>query len=248
VTRLGHGADREYAHAGQDHEYVDSFFSRSLGEEEPYPALEQEITAPVCVIGGGLAGLTTALGLAERGVKNPVVLEANRLGWGASGRNGGFISLGYSLGPMALIKKEGESQAKELYELTATAMKLIHERIKGVEDEICHTEKGILRISWFDEEEEVREYVEKMDRIFDDKLEFWPRKKIREHYLTDRYYDAYLKPRGLLTHCLKFTCQMGSLAAENGARIFEKSPVLEVRRRGSQWHVKTRYGSTCILS
>lgn len=243
MTRLGHGADHKYAHEGQAHEHIDSFFSRSLGPEEPYPTLDHETTTPVCVIGGGLAGLTTALGLAERGIQNPVVLEANRVGWGASGRNGGFVSLGYSLGPFDLIRKVGEGQAKELYGLTASAMDLIRKRIRGVEKEICHTAEGILRISWFDEEKEVWEYVEKMERIFDDKLEFWPRAKIREHYLTDRYYDAYLKPRGLLTHCLKFTGHMGKLAAGAGATIYEKSPVLRVRKANGRWHVKTPHGS-----
>ena len=239
----GHGLDHKYVHAGQDHEHIDSFFSRSLGPEDPFPTLDHETTTPVCIIGGGLAGLTTALGLAERGIKNPVVLEANRIGWGASGRNGGFVSLGYSLGPFDLIKKVGEGQAKELYQLTASAMKLIRERIRGVEEEICNPAEGILRISWFDEEKEVREYVEKMERIFDDKLEFWPREKIREYYLTDRYYDAYLKPRGLLTHCLKFTCHMGKLAAGTGATIYEKSPVLGVKKANGRWHVKTPHGS-----
>ena len=119
-------------------------------------------------------------------------------------------------------------------------MKLIRERLHRVEDEVSHPEKGILRISWFDEEKEVRAYTEKMERIFDEEVEFWPREEIRDHSLTDRDDDAYLKPYGLPTPCSKFTCHRGRLAAEKGARIHEKSPVLGVKKRGDGWHVRTR--------
>lgn len=61
------------------------------------PALHGQLSANVCVVGGGLAGLSTALGLAERGVREVVVVEAKQVGYGASGRNGGFVFGGYSL-------------------------------------------------------------------------------------------------------------------------------------------------------
>ena len=90
---------KPYINVHQDNEHIDSYYSRSLGSEPPHPELDEEVKTPVCVIGGGMAGSALALGLAERGVKNPVLIEANRIGWGASGRNGGFISAGYSLPP-----------------------------------------------------------------------------------------------------------------------------------------------------
>ena len=63
-------------------------------------------TTRVCIIGGGLAGISTALGLAERGIPC-VLLEAKRLGWGASGRNGGFVSCGFSQNALTLAKQLG---------------------------------------------------------------------------------------------------------------------------------------------
>src|SRR5262249_52776605 len=92
-------------------DYVDSFYSRPIPEPGARPALEGDIETETCVIGGGLAGLATALDLAERG-RSVVLLEANRIGWGASGRNGGFMSPGFATGVSGLIEKGGTHKAR----------------------------------------------------------------------------------------------------------------------------------------
>ena len=78
--------------------HVDSYYSRSIVDDRPRPALDGDVETDVCVIGGGMAGLATALGLAERG-RGVVLLEARRLAFGASGRNGGMVGTGYAAGP-----------------------------------------------------------------------------------------------------------------------------------------------------
>ena len=75
--------------------YIDSYYARTAKAGEIRPSLDGVIEAEVCVVGGGLAGLSTALGLAERGA-SVVLLEAHRIAWGASGRNGGFVAAGFS--------------------------------------------------------------------------------------------------------------------------------------------------------
>ena len=77
--------------------YVDSCYSRTIADPLDAAPLATGCETQVCVIGGGLAGLSTALGLAERGI-SVVLLEAQQVGWGASGRNGGFVSSGFSRG------------------------------------------------------------------------------------------------------------------------------------------------------
>ena len=74
-------------------DYIDTYYLRTLAENAHYPVLNGTEEADVCVIGGGLAGLNTALGLIERG-KKVVLVEAHRIGWGASGRNAGFVAKG----------------------------------------------------------------------------------------------------------------------------------------------------------
>ena len=100
--------------------YVDSFYSRTIADDRPRPALDGDVETDVCVIGGGMAGLATALGLAERG-RRVVVLEARRLAFGASGRNGGMVGTGYAAGPRKLAAMVGEAQARELHDLTIDA-------------------------------------------------------------------------------------------------------------------------------
>lgn len=72
-------------------DYIDTFYARTLTASGEKPRLEGLHEADCCIIGGGLAGLSTAFHLAEAG-KSVILLEENRLGWGASGRNGGFVS------------------------------------------------------------------------------------------------------------------------------------------------------------
>ena len=86
--------------------YTDTYYSRTVSQNQARSWLQKNLDCEACVIGGGLAGIATALGLAERG-RDVVLLEANRVGWGASGRNGGFLSAGYSLGSKALANKLG---------------------------------------------------------------------------------------------------------------------------------------------
>ena len=75
--------------------YIDSYYSRTAQPALQAEALSEQIETPVCIVGGGLAGISTALGLAERGI-SCVLLESRQAGWGASGRNGGFLGRGFS--------------------------------------------------------------------------------------------------------------------------------------------------------
>ncbi|MFO0394636.1 MAG: FAD-dependent oxidoreductase, partial [Lysobacteraceae bacterium] len=81
--------------------------------------------ARVCIIGGGYAGLNTALGLVERGVTDVVVLEAEAVGYGASGRNGGFVFAGYSRGEADLLADLGPEAARAAYRRTQDAVALV---------------------------------------------------------------------------------------------------------------------------
>jgi Glycine/D-amino acid oxidases (deaminating) len=87
--------------------FYEATVARSAGRSSAYAPLTGRRSANVCIIGGGLAGLSTALGLAERGVTDVVVLEAEQVGFGASGRNGGFVFGGYSLDCADLLKTLG---------------------------------------------------------------------------------------------------------------------------------------------
>src|ERR1700737_1073206 len=95
-------------------DYPDSYYSRTRREKREYPSLEDEIDVETLVIGGGLAGCATALDLAERGHR-VALIEAARIGWGASGRNGGFASDGFPGGYSKLVRRVGLERALEFH-------------------------------------------------------------------------------------------------------------------------------------
>src|SRR3712207_1869534 len=93
--------------------YGDTYYARTLTDVSQRPSLEGMVSADVAVVGGGLAALTAALDLARAG-RSVVVLEAERVGWGASGRNGGFVGPGYATSHVNIARMVGAERAQEI--------------------------------------------------------------------------------------------------------------------------------------
>src|SRR5262249_55080589 len=106
-----------------------NYYVATAGLRPEPPALARTHDAHVCIVGAGFAGLAPALGLVERGVRDVVVLEAEHVGYGASGRNGGFVFGGYSLDCADLLAQIGPARAQAVYALTRHAVDLIRQRI-----------------------------------------------------------------------------------------------------------------------
>jgi len=222
--------------------HIDSYYSRTLPDDNEYPGLEGTIEADVCVIGGGLAGLATALGLAERG-KKAVVLEARRIGWGASGRNGGFVLAGYSAHEKPLIKKVGKAQAQELYRISKkSGLLLVKERIKKYKID-CSPLDGHLVASWYDTPDEVKAEVDFLRETFNENIEFWPREKLREICRTDKYYDGQFYADCFHMHPLRYALGVARAITAQGGRIFEKSAAVRVGENSDRKIVYTDKGS-----
>ena len=109
--------DRPGAHAA-------SWYAATAGPVPEHPPLAGETRADVCVVGGGYAGLSAALHLAERGY-DVVLLEANRVGWGASGRNGGQVGVGPRADMDAYERLAGREDARKIWEMGLEANRLV---------------------------------------------------------------------------------------------------------------------------
>src|ERR1700754_5339265 len=127
---------------------MQSFYEATVVRPER-ARLSGQHSARASIVGGGLAGLSTALGLAERGVTDVVVLEAQQMGFGASGRNGGFVFGGYSLDCADLLKLLGPFRARELYALTTDAVDLMRKRIRRYGIDRDGTDPGGILANWF---------------------------------------------------------------------------------------------------
>jgi gamma-glutamylputrescine oxidase len=219
--------------------YIDSYYSRTLGDKPPRPVLDSAIETDICIVGGGLAGLACALGLAERG-RQAVVLEANRIGWGASGRNGGFVLGGYAASPGEIAAKAGKERAKELIALSHKALALIKKRIAdhGI---ACNPVDGHLRASWYDDPAALAAKAEEL-RGFGYAAEFWPRARVREACRTQRYYDGIFYPGFFHMHPLAYAHGVADAFEKLGGRIFEGSAALAVRRGAGGFVIRTAQG------
>ncbi len=107
-----------------------SWYRATARPHSTYPKLEGDSTADVCIIGAGYTGLSAALELAEAG-QRVIVLEAERVGYGGSGRNGGHIGTGFSPGQDAVAAQVGREDARKCFQLTQEAKVLIEHRIKN---------------------------------------------------------------------------------------------------------------------
>ena len=229
----------------------DTWYARSCAEAPlAAPRLEGREVAAIGIVGGGLAGLALALGLAERGAA-PVLLEAETVGAGASGRNGGLLSAGFARDFSSLRQKLGHADATTLYRLSNEAVRLVEQRI--TEGAIaCRPQAGVLEASWFDRPKDLRAFIDEQNRLFDRDLRFWPCGELRRHYRSDRYWDGIFDPLARHLDPLALTRGYARLARAKGARLFEQSPVVRLERQASSaargrkaalgWRVDTGHG------
>lgn len=222
-------------------DYIDTYYFRTLAENTHYPVLKGNEEADVCVIGGGLAGLNTALGLIERG-KKVVLVEAHRIGWGASGRNAGFVAKGYAAGEVGLAKKLGLPKAQKLVELTKNARKIIKGRINNFNIDCGPVIDGVLTVSFRDRVVELKRDIQRANDDFGLGFEFWPRERVREVCKTDKYFDGVFAINDFQFNPLRYVRGLGKAISDKGGRIFEDSAALKIVKEGADWAVHTAGG------
>lgn len=196
-------------------------------------------SAKVAVVGGGFAGVATALGLAERGIRDVVLLEADGIGHGASGRNGGFVFGGYSLGEEALLKRLGPEVARRTYQRTVGAVRLIRSRIArhGIDCDLV--DEGVLWTNWFRDPSVMSRRAEVLERAYGVRWEPVAPGALREMLATDRYHGALFERDAFHVHPLDYVRGAARAAGALGISVHEDSRVRSLVRRGSTWWVGT---------
>jgi glycine/D-amino acid oxidase-like deaminating enzyme len=220
-----------------------SFYEATV-ERPVHPALAAAgEEATVCIIGGGFAGLATALGLVERGVRDVVILEAQQVGFGASGRNGGFVLAGYSLECADLLRALGPDDARALYRLTLDAVELIASRIArhGIECDVVRG--GAILADWFGRPEALAAQRELMRTSFGAQWEPISKRALRERLKTDRYHGGLLEPQAFHFHPLKYALGIAHVLTGAQVRIYERSAALGIVRERDRYRVSTAGGS-----
>ncbi|WP_233853060.1 NAD(P)/FAD-dependent oxidoreductase [Paraburkholderia sp. HD33-4] len=222
---------------------MQSFYEATVTRSTAYAPLNGRRSAHVCIIGGGLAGLSTALGLAERGVEDVVVLEAQQVGFGASGRNGGFVFGGYSLDCADLLKTLGPTRARELYALTTDAVELMRKRIARHRIDCDATDAGVILANWFDEPTRLEAQRRLMRDSFGVDWEPIAADELAAQLKTNRYHGGLFERNAFHFHPLKYVVGVAAAATQAGATIHERSPVVSLRRDGAGFVVETPQGA-----
>jgi gamma-glutamylputrescine oxidase len=206
------------------------------------PPLQGTSEARVAIVGGGYAGVCLALGLAERGVRDVVLLERHGIGHGASGRNGGFVFGGYSLGEDALLRQLGVERARRLYAATVDAVDLIRKRIARYAIECDAVDAGVIWANWFRDPEVLRERQRLLKETYGVEWEWLPEDRLRAMIHSTRYHDGLFERNALHLHPLDYLHGMVRAAQGQGVRFHEDSRVRRVERSGAGWRVRTEAG------
>ena len=220
-----------------------SWYARSAPAPAPRPALDGRVDARVCVVGGGFAGLNTALGLAERGVRDVVLLEARHVAFGASGRNGGFVFSGFSRGEGSLLRDLGPARARDLHRGTVEAVHLIRARARRHAIDCDLVDAGVVWANWFRDPAVLRARQALLKEHFGIEWQWMPRSEVRERLLTERYHDALFEPDAFHFHPLRYARGIAGVAEAAGVRLHEGTPATGLARDGAGWRVSTPHGA-----
>ncbi len=222
-------------------QHVDSWYAASAHAFDGLPAVRGEVRCDVCVIGGGLTGLSAAIELAERGYE-VVVLEGRRIGWGASGRSGGQVIPGYACEINKIAQLTSLADARRLWQMSLEAVELVRERIArhGIQ---CDWRSGQLHVAIKPRHvAELARFRRELEETYDDSTMIsLGGDELSQHIRSPRYIGGLFDPRGGHVHPLNFTLGLAQAARAAGVKIYEHS-LAEKITRGAQPMVQLAEG------
>ena len=221
--------------------HIDSWYAASAKQQLAFPPLAGAQSADVCIIGGGYTGLSTAIHLRKRGY-SVILLEANKLGWGASGRNGGHVGTGQRADQETLESMVGLEHAKALWQLGLEAVDTVRELVSEHNID-CDLRQGNLHVAnkpkevaWLQEE------VEHMQKVYGyDQLSFVPGEQLAELTSGQGFHAGVVDQGCYHLHPLNYALGLAKAASELGATLCEDSRVLGYTE-GEKVLVKTNSG------
>jgi gamma-glutamylputrescine oxidase len=221
-------------------QHVNSYYAATATAGPEYPALAGETECDVCVIGGGIAGSSAALHLAERGYR-VVLLEDKRIGWGASGRSGGQAIFGLACGQEKIEKSLGADDARKVFHVTLEGLDLIRSLIAKYSI-ACDWQPGQMHVAIKPRQyDELARWVDELAAIGYRSPRFVDRNEIRSLIASERYLGGLYDPNSGHLHPLNYTLGIAAAAASKGVRIYEGTRALEFKD-GAKVTLRTAQG------
>lgn len=224
---------------------LQSYYDVTVEREAPRAALEGDIECDVAIVGGGLAGLSAAIELADRGHR-VVLLEARRLGWGASGRNGGQALAGLACDQHAIESQLGLDEARRVWAMTLEAITLIAARCERFQID-CGWRAGYLSLAVNERKSrELQAWQSHMQQHYGFDTTWITPADMPQWIASPRFHSGVFDARSGHLNPLNYTLGLARGAAELGVRLFEDSPVTALDAGplpGSPARVRTAQGS-----
>ncbi|WP_306800390.1 FAD-binding oxidoreductase [Endozoicomonas sp. YOMI1] len=225
--------------------HAQSYYAASLNFVTEYPVLEGSLSVDVCIVGGGFSGVATALELAERGYR-VAVLEARKIGWGATGRNGGQLIRGMGEKPGQFRNQIGTDGVEAIHRMGFEAVELVRERVRK------HRIQCDLKMGYVDAAIKPKQmagitedYQSLKTRNYAHELRLLSQDDIKQYVNTDRYIGGMLDSGSGHLHPLNLCLGEARVAEGLGVQFFEHSPVVKIHK-GNLPEVETARGSvTC---
>lgn len=223
-----------------------SFYRHSAGFLNINNSLKKDLNVDICVIGGGLTGISTALNLSEKGY-SIAILEANYVGSGASGRNGGQLGIGMRKDQFFLEKKFGLDEAKNFWNLGMDSVKDVKNLIEKYKID-CAIQPGIMHVGNTNKDYRYfLEEIEHMEKFYNyDGYEYFDINKIRKQINSDLYFSGMLTKDSYHLNPLKLLNGLAKEVIKKGIKIYENTPVKNIEDQSSSIKIFTE--SNIIIS
>ena len=222
-------------------DHVNSYYAATVTETAARAPLSSREAVDVCIVGAGFAGLSTALELARRG-RSVCVLETNRVGWGASGRNGGFVTAGFAQGLDAVKAAVGLDRAREMFQLSRDGVAKVARNIETLGLDAAEQRPGFVAVMRTDRADEVQAERDALERDFGHATEYWPTDKVRTHLKSETYFQGLYDGEALHIHPLNYAIGLAAGCEAAGVRIFETTPAVRLERDGAAHRIVTPDG------
>lgn len=222
--------------------YPDTYYSRTLTDRTERPALSGDITCDTVVIGGGLAGLTTALQL-SRGGQKVVVLEAKSIGFGASGRNGGFVSAGYATDVEQISGIAGREAAHRLYLMSIEGVDFVRDSISGLSIAGADPVDGVTSVMRYDDGDGLRTYATEARQKYGQDLEYLDTARVRQELKSTRYFHGVRDRKAFHIHPLNYLRGLAAEIERLGGVICENSSAIATELNAGNKTVRTAGGT-----
>ncbi|HEU4825214.1 MAG TPA: FAD-dependent oxidoreductase [Dongiaceae bacterium] len=221
-------------------DYIDCHYARGRVDRGLRPYLDGAIAVGTAIVGGGLAGLTIALELARRG-HSIALIEGKRIGWGASGRNGGFCAPGYAVGYETIVQQAGAETARELLGLSREGVEYVARNLAAFGTPVDPARRGHISARRVPARAELERHRDRMAAL-GFALRVQGVEETRALLKSPLYFESIVEPSCFAIQPLDYALAMTREIERLGGKVFENTPALSIGRFGAAHSLSTPRG------